>query len=61
MMIALNRGGEFEMDVRAALEHGIAPELIKEVICKGPSFAVFPLPTPRSRRAGKIIDSLKGA
>jgi 4-carboxymuconolactone decarboxylase len=32
MLIAVNREGELKLHLRAALEHGVEPELIKEVI-----------------------------
>jgi 4-carboxymuconolactone decarboxylase len=32
MLVALNREAELKMHLRAALEHGVAPELLKETI-----------------------------
>lgn len=42
MMVALNRGEEFKMHVRAALEHGMAPELIKEVLLQSAVYCGVP-------------------
>ncbi|MFN3536281.1 MAG: carboxymuconolactone decarboxylase family protein [Brevundimonas sp.] len=42
MMIALNRGEEFRMHVKAALEHGVAPELIKETILQAAIYCGVP-------------------
>lgn len=42
MMIALNRGEEFRLHVRAALEHGVAPDLIKEVILQAAIYCGVP-------------------
>nr|WP_314435244.1 carboxymuconolactone decarboxylase family protein [uncultured Brevundimonas sp.] len=42
MMIALNRSEEFRLHVRAALAHGVAPELIKEVILQAAIYCGVP-------------------
>jgi 4-carboxymuconolactone decarboxylase len=42
MLIALNRGDEFKMHVRAALDHGVPPELIKEVILQSAIYCGIP-------------------
>ena len=42
MMIALNRSEEFRLHVRAALEHGVAPDLIKEVILQAAIYCGVP-------------------
>jgi 4-carboxymuconolactone decarboxylase len=42
MLIALNRSEEFKLHVRAALEHGMDPELIKEVILQSAIYCGVP-------------------
>lgn len=42
MTIALNRSAEFKLHVRAALEAGVAPELIKEVILQSAIYCGVP-------------------
>jgi len=42
MMIALNRNEEFRLHVRAALEQGVAPDLIKEVILQAAIYCGVP-------------------
>ena len=42
MLIALNRGDEFKMHVRAALEHGMDVALIKEVILQSAVYCGVP-------------------
>ena len=61
MLIALNRGDEFKLHVRAALEHGMDPELIKEVILQSSVYCGVPAANTAFHHAGEIIDSLKGA
>lgn len=42
MMIALNRSEEFRMHLRAALEHGVKPEIIKETILQAAIYCGAP-------------------
>jgi len=42
MLMALNREGELALHLRAALEHGVAPDLIKEVILQGAVYCGVP-------------------
>lgn len=42
MMIALNRSEEFRLHVRAALDHGVAPDLIKETILQAAIYCGVP-------------------
>ena len=42
MMIALNRSDEFKMHVKAALDHGVEPETIKEVILQSAIYCGVP-------------------
>jgi 4-carboxymuconolactone decarboxylase len=47
MMIALNRGEEFRMHVKAAFHNGVTRDQIKEVCCNPPSIAACRRRTPR--------------
>jgi 4-carboxymuconolactone decarboxylase len=42
MLIAVNRDGELKLHLRAALDHGVAPELIKEVILQSAVYCGVP-------------------
>ena len=42
MLIALNREAELKMHLRAALEHGVAPELLKEAILQSAVYCGVP-------------------
>lgn len=42
MLIAVNREGELKMHLKAALEHGVAPELLKEVILQSAVYCGVP-------------------
>jgi 4-carboxymuconolactone decarboxylase len=42
MLIAGNREAELKMHLRAALEHGVAPELLKEVILQSAVYCGVP-------------------
>jgi 4-carboxymuconolactone decarboxylase len=55
MLIALNREDEFKMHVRAALEHGMAPDLIKEVILQSAIYCGVPAANSAFRLAGEIL------
>ena len=59
MLIALNRGDEFKMHVRAALEHGMAPELIKEVILQSSIYCGVPAANTAFHQASQILAELK--
>lgn len=59
MLIALNRGDEFKMHVRAALEHGMAPELIKEVILQSSVYCGVPAANTAFHQASQILAELK--
>jgi 4-carboxymuconolactone decarboxylase len=55
MLIALNRGDEFKMHVRAALEHGMDPELIKEVILQSAVYCGVPAANSAFHQASEIF------
>ena len=42
MLIALNREAELKMHLRAALEHGMAPDLLKETILQSAVYCGVP-------------------
>ena len=42
MLIALNRPEEFRLHIRAALEHGMAPDLIKETVLQSAIYCGVP-------------------
>jgi 4-carboxymuconolactone decarboxylase len=42
MLIAVNREGELKLHLRAALEHGVAPQLLKEVILQSAIYCGVP-------------------
>jgi 4-carboxymuconolactone decarboxylase len=55
MLIALNRGDEFKLHVRAALEHGMDPALIKEVIMQSAIYCGVPAANTAFHQAGEIL------
>jgi 4-carboxymuconolactone decarboxylase len=55
MLIALNRGDEFRMHVRAALEHGVAPDLIKEVILQSAVYCGVPAANTAFHIAAEVL------
>jgi 4-carboxymuconolactone decarboxylase len=55
MLIALNRGDEFKMHVRAALEHGMNPELIKEMILQSAIYCGVPAANTAFHQALEIL------
>jgi 4-carboxymuconolactone decarboxylase len=55
MLIALNRGDEFKMHVRAARDHGVDPELIKEVILQSAIYCGVPAANSAFHLASEIL------
>jgi 4-carboxymuconolactone decarboxylase len=55
MLIALNRGDEFKMHVRAALQHGMSPDLIKEVILQSVVYCGVPAANTAFHLASEAI------
>jgi 4-carboxymuconolactone decarboxylase len=55
MLIALNRGDEFQLHVRAALDHGVDPELIKEVILQSAIYCGVPAANAAFRQVLEIL------
>jgi 4-carboxymuconolactone decarboxylase len=61
MLIALNRGDEFRMHVRAALEHGTTPETIKEVILQSAVYCGVPAANAAFHQAAEILAECEAA
>jgi 4-carboxymuconolactone decarboxylase len=58
MLIALNRGDEFKMHVRAALEAGMDIALIKEVILQSSVYCGVPAANTAFHQAGQVLADL---
>jgi 4-carboxymuconolactone decarboxylase len=58
MMIALNRGEEFKMHLRAAVEHGVSPDLIKEVILQSAIYCGVPAANTAFHQAAEVFAEL---
>jgi 4-carboxymuconolactone decarboxylase len=61
MLIALNRGDEFKLHVRAALEHGMDPDLIKEVILQSAIYCGVPAANTAFHQAQDVMRDLSPA
>jgi len=61
MTIALNRGEEFKLHVRAALIHGVDPELIKEVILQSAIYCGVPAANTAFHQAQDVMKALEAA
>jgi 4-carboxymuconolactone decarboxylase len=61
MLIALNRGDEFKLHVRAALEHGMDPDLIKEVILQSAIYCGVPAANTAFHQAQDVAMDLSPA
>jgi 4-carboxymuconolactone decarboxylase len=55
MLIALNREAELKMHLRAALEHGVAPELLKETILQSAVYCGVPAANSAFALLGEIV------
>jgi 4-carboxymuconolactone decarboxylase len=55
MLIALNRGDEFKMHVRAALQAGMDIELIKEVILQSSVYCGVPAANTAFHQASQVL------
>lgn len=55
MLIALNRGDELRMHIRAALEHGLEPDLIKEVILQSAVYCGVPAANTAFHIAAEVL------
>ncbi|MBB6250975.1 4-carboxymuconolactone decarboxylase [Nitrospirillum iridis] len=61
MMIALNRGDEFKMHVRAAVQHGVSKDLIKEVILQSAIYCGVPAANTAFHQAAEVFAGLEEA
>ena len=61
MLIALGREGELRLHLRAALEHGVAEEALKEVILQSAVYCGVPAANAAFHAAGEIIAERGGA
>lgn len=59
MTIALNRPAEFKLHVRAALEHGVSPELVKEVILQSAVYCGLPAANTAFHDAAEVMAALQ--
>ncbi|HYE48623.1 MAG TPA: 4-carboxymuconolactone decarboxylase [Azospirillaceae bacterium] len=55
MTIALNRGEEFKLHVRAAVAHGVPPETIKEVILQSAIYCGVPAANTAFHLAAEVL------
>jgi 4-carboxymuconolactone decarboxylase len=55
MLIAVNREGELKLHLRAALDHGVEPELIKEVILHSAVYCGVPAANSAFALLGEMI------
>ena len=55
MLIALNRGDEFRLHVRGALNNGVTAEEIAEILLHAAVYAGIPIASEGFRRADKVI------
>jgi 4-carboxymuconolactone decarboxylase len=58
MLIALGRNEEFKLHVRAALEGGTSPDVIKEVILQSSVYCGIPAANTAFHLAGEILAEL---
>jgi 4-carboxymuconolactone decarboxylase len=58
MLIALNRGDEFKLHARAALEAGMDPDLIKEVILHSAVYCGVPAANTAFHLASQVLADL---
>jgi 4-carboxymuconolactone decarboxylase len=59
MMVALNRGEEFKMHVRAALNNGVTPEEIKEALLQTAIYCGVPAANPAFHLSQEVIAATK--
>jgi 4-carboxymuconolactone decarboxylase len=58
MMIALNRGEEFKMHLRAAVQHGVDKDLIKEVILQSAIYCGVPAANTAFHQAAEVFEAM---
>ncbi|MBI1198641.1 MAG: 4-carboxymuconolactone decarboxylase [Phenylobacterium sp.] len=60
MLIALNREGELRLHLKAALEHGVALETLKEVILQSAIYCGVPAANAAFQLASEIVAEANG-
>jgi 4-carboxymuconolactone decarboxylase len=60
MLVALNREGELRLHLRAALEHGVEPELLKEVLLQSAVYCGVPAANSAFALLVEITQDLAG-
>jgi 4-carboxymuconolactone decarboxylase len=55
MTVALGRGEEFKLHLRAAVEHGVTPEEIKEVLLQAAIYCGVPAANSAFRAAAEVL------
>ena len=61
LMVALNRGDEFRMHVRAAANNGVSRDEIKEVLLQCAIYAGVPAANSAFHMAQEVFDQMDGA
>ena len=61
LMVALNRGDEFKMHVRAAFNNGVTREEIKEVLLQCAIYAGVPAANTAFHQAQQVFDEMDAA
>lgn len=59
--IALNRGEEFKLHVRAAIQHGISKDQIKEVILQSAIYCGVPAANTAFHQAAEVFEAMDPA
>src|ERR1700740_3782892 len=59
MLVALNREAEFRMHIRAALNNGVPPEEIREVLIHAGIYCGFPAANAAIHAAEQVINETK--
>lgn len=60
MLIALNREGELRLHLKAAVEHGVAPEALKEVILQSAIYCGVPAANAAFQLASEVLADANG-
>ena len=55
MLVALGRDGELRLHLRAALEHGVAPETLKEVLLQSAIYCGVPAANAAFQLASEVM------
>ncbi|TMC15415.1 MAG: 4-carboxymuconolactone decarboxylase [Chloroflexi bacterium] len=58
MLVALNRPEELELHVRGALNNGVTPEELREILLQSAVYCGVPAANTAFRIAGEVLDGL---